>query len=111
MIQYGLFISCEVNELRRRIDIPLKNVIVGLGIDNNNLTTQISQIVLQKYSVVDVLRTSLSNISATTLWSDERATWAQCAHNISKLTHWFNPLLLEDIHHQVLVSLVYSSCE
>ncbi|KAJ5658406.1 uncharacterized protein N7484_002055 [Penicillium longicatenatum] len=111
MIQYGLFVSREVDELRRRIDIPLKNVIVGLGIDNNNLAAQIHQIALQTHSVVDDLRISLSNLSATTLGSEEQAKGAQCEHKISEVTHWFNPLPLEDYHRRVLVSLVHSSCE
>ncbi|QKX57552.1 uncharacterized protein TRUGW13939_04669 [Talaromyces rugulosus] len=111
MIQYGLFVSREVDELRRRIDIPLKNVIVGLGIDNNKIATQIHQTALQTHYVLDDLAISLSNLSANTLASEERAKLAQREHNISQVTHWLNPMPLEDIHHQLLVSLVHGSCE
>ncbi|KGO48571.1 hypothetical protein PEXP_073010 [Penicillium expansum] len=102
-VQYGLFVSDEVDELRRRVDIPLKNLIIGIGIDNNNLINQSNQNGLQTRLLVNDLAVSVSTLSVNASESYQQ--------KMPTMTNWLKPLLLEDIHSRLLAELVHGSCK
>jgi hypothetical protein len=62
-VQYGLFVCKEVYELRRRIDISLKSIIISLGLENHELTRQVLLTGIEMHALVDHLVKSLPDLS------------------------------------------------
>lgn len=53
----------EVYELRRRIDISLKSIIISLGLENHELTRQVLLTGIEMHALVDHLVKSLPDLS------------------------------------------------
>lgn len=83
-IRYGLAIQKDVDELRRRIDLPLKSIIIDLEIETHQNIEEITKRVREI--------------------NDSR-------HEFSKVTDWLRPLPLDDVYERLLSTLSPRSCE
>jgi hypothetical protein len=52
-VHYDVFVKKKVDDLRRRIDIPLKTSIIKLGLQDHEITREIHRSALYTQSLVD----------------------------------------------------------
>ncbi|KAJ6023929.1 hypothetical protein N7540_004726 [Penicillium herquei] len=102
-IQYGIFVHNEVDELRKRIDIPLKSILMQIGIENIEISRKQSQIGIQTKSMTQNLSDSLSALSSQLA--------PPTSQQFAEITKWLNPVPLEDVYHRLYSELSPGSCE
>ncbi|OKP13193.1 hypothetical protein PENSUB_1293 [Penicillium subrubescens] len=61
-VHYEVFVKKEVDELRRRIDIPLKAMIIRLGLQNHEITREIHRSALDTQSLVEDLSAAVADL-------------------------------------------------
>ena len=83
-VRYGLVIRKDVDELRRRIDLPLKSIIIDLEIETHKNIEEITK--------------RVPDINAQ-------------SHQFAKVTDWLRPLPLDDVYEHLLSTLSPGSCE
>ncbi|KAJ5548581.1 hypothetical protein N7513_005815 [Penicillium frequentans] len=102
-IQYGLFVHEEVDELRKKTDIPLKSILIQLGMENIENSQKQIQTGIQTKSMIQDLSDSLSALSIQLA--------PTTSQQFAEITKWLNPIPFEDVHHRLLSELSTGSCE
>lgn len=110
-VQYGLFIHKEVDELRRQIDVPLKSIIIRLGIQNYEISRDIQRDGQSQKALIKGLANSLDDLHLGFTNFSKAPDPTQTARMFTEVTNWLRPLAFDDVYDRYLSSLAPGSCQ